>query len=82
MKKSTTKKQNNEDWKKVMTDSSKEIICSIDKLISFLRKNKKHINKEIKIFGSKASGVNELFETLTLSLDVKINDLWDIIDEP
>lgn len=81
MKKPTIKKQTNEDWKKVMADSSTEIVNSIDQLIKFLKKNKKIINKDVKTFGSKASGVNEMFETLTITLDLKINELWDIIDE-
>ena len=81
MKKPTTKKQKNEDWKKVMADSSAEIIKSLDVLISYLKKNKKLINKDVKAFGAKAAGVSEIFETLTFTLDVKINELWDIIDE-
>ena len=81
MKKTSTKTPENKDWKKVMTDSSAEIITSLDKLIVFLKKNKKNINKDIKTFGGKASGVNEVFESLTLTLDTKIGEIWDIIDE-
>lgn len=80
MKKSTTT-ITKKDWKATMTDSTNNIVESLSKLIIFLKKNKKTINREIKQFGGKASGVNELFEKLTIELDTKINEAWDIIDE-
>lgn len=79
MKKTTTTKKT--DWKTQMTESTTEIAELLTKLIAFLKKNKKTINKEIKLYGGKASGVNELFEKLTLELDTKISESWDIIDE-
>jgi hypothetical protein len=79
MKKITTTK--NTDWKKTMTESTEEISASLSKLISFLQKNKRTINKEIKLYGGKASGVNELFEKLTIELDTKISEAWDIIED-
>ena len=79
MKKTTTTKKT--DWKTQMTESTIEITELLAELIVFLKKNKKNINKEIKLYGGKASGVNELFEKLTLELDTKISEAWDIIDE-
>lgn len=78
MKKTTTKTS---DWKKTMTDSTADIFASVDKLLVVLQKNKKTINKEIKTFGAKGSGVNELFEALALGLDVRISEIWNVIDE-
>lgn len=69
------------DWKKTMTESTTEIFTAVDKLLVVLQKNKKTINKEIKTFGAKGSGVNELFETLALGLDTKISEIWSVIDE-
>jgi hypothetical protein len=79
MKKTTTTKKT--DWKKTMTESTEEISASLSTLISFLQKNKRAINKEIKLYGGKASGVNELFEKLTITLDTKIAEAWDIIED-
>ena len=79
MKKTTTTKKT--EWKAQMTESTTEITELLAKLIVFLQKNKKTINKEIKLYGGKASGVNELFEKLTLELDTKISEAWEIIDE-
>ena len=79
MKKTTI--SNNKDWKEVMKSSSAEILASLEEIVKFLQKNKKKINKEVKTFGGKASGVNELFEKLTIDLDTKRSEIWDIIDE-
>lgn len=81
MKKSITKTKQKEDWKAAMSQSSTDIIKSLDSLIMFLKKNKKNINKDIKMFGARGAGVSELFETLAIALDLKISELWDIIDD-
>jgi len=79
MKKTTTAKK--QDWKDTMTTSTDDIILSIDNLLAFLQKNKKNINRDIKAYGAKGSGVSELFDKLILNVDKKINEIWDIVEE-
>jgi len=71
----------NSDWKKTMTESTDQILLSVDSLIAVLRKNKKLINKDVKAFGAAGSGVHELFEKLTRELDSRTSTIWDIIDD-
>ena len=71
----------NTDWKKTMTESTDQILLSVDSLLVVLRKNKKSINKDIKAFGASGSGVHELFERLTRELDSRAFAIWDIIDD-
>jgi len=71
----------NPDWKKTMTESTDQILLSVDSLLTILRKNKKDINKSIKVFGASGAGVHELFERLTIELDSRTSAIWDIIDD-
>ena len=85
-KKTTTKKTDlkvfpEADWKKIMTESTDSILLSLDTLLTFLQKNKRKINKDVKAFGAKGSGTSELFDKLILNVDKKINEIWDIVEE-
>lgn len=75
------KKTKNNAWKKDAQESSKQILESLDVLISLLNKNKKEINKDIKAFGKTGSELHDIFESLANNLDTKICKLWDIIDD-
>lgn len=79
------KKTNNKkvaaDWRAMMSQSTTHIINMLDNLYKDLLKNKKHINRDIKMYGKKGSEAEELFDHFVLSVDKRATEIRDIIED-
>ena len=79
MKKTTTKKT--ADWRATMSQSTTHIIDMLDTLYKDLLKNKKSINRDIKMYGKKGSEAEELFDVFILNIDKRVGEIRDIIED-